>query len=114
MGTKHFVTGDGLVVLGWLLPALAYGDWAFRPDKEINMKSCFHENSIRTLEKLRDVYHSQLDTSVLAELDAVIADLKRVSDCKKGEVKLSTLSLRVLQVMSIVISLVSNLKDLMK
>jgi len=72
------------------------------------------ENSIRTLEKLRDVYNSQLDTSVLTELNAVIVDLKMVTHHKEDEVQLRNLGLRVLQAIALVISLVSNLKDLMK
>ena len=75
------------------------------------------ENCIRTLVMVRDVYNSQLDTSVLIELDAVISDLeklKKVSDHKESEVQLGTLGLRAIQVIAVVISLVSNLKDLMK
>lgn len=72
------------------------------------------ENCIRTLEKLRDVYNSQLDTSVLVELDAVISDLKKSRDYKESEVQLGNLGLRAIQAITLVISLVSNLKDLMK
>lgn len=71
------------------------------------------ENSIRTLQKLRDTHHSQLDASDLVELDTVIAELKMVSDCTNNE-ELGTLGLRVLQVIGIVISLVTNVRDLMK
>ena len=71
-------------------------------------------NCIRTLEKVRDVYNSQLDTSVLTELDAVISGLKKVSDHKESEVQLGNLGLRAIQAIAVVISLVSNLKDLMK
>lgn len=80
----------------------------------IIMKQHSLENCIRTLEKLRDVYNSQLDTSVLAELNAVISDLKKVSDHKESEVQLGNLGLRAIQAIAVVISLVSNLKDLMK
>jgi hypothetical protein len=72
------------------------------------------ENCIRTLEKLRDVYNSQLDTSVMFELNAVISDLKKVEDRKESEVQLGKLSMRAIQAITLVISLVSNLKDLMK
>ena len=78
------------------------------------MKQHSLENCIRTLEQLRDVYNSQPDTSVLTELDAVIRDFKKVSDLKESEVQLGSLSLRAIQVISVVISLVSNIKDLMK
>lgn len=72
------------------------------------------ENCIRVLEKLRDVYNSQLDTSVLTELNAVITDLKQVADRKESEAQLGNLGLRVIQAIAVVISLVSNIKDLMK
>lgn len=72
------------------------------------------ENCIRTLEKVRDVYNSQLDTSVLTELNAVISDLKQVTDRKESEVQLGNLGLRAIQAIAVVITLVSNLKDLMK
>lgn len=71
-----------------------------------SLKDC-----IRTLEKLRDVYNSQLDTSVL---NAVISDLKQASDHKESKVQLGSLGLRAIQAIAVVISLVSNLKDLMK
>ena len=108
-------TGDGLVVSGWLLPAIAlWGHGQFRPDEGVNMQQHSLENCIRTLEKVRDVYNSQLDTSVLTELDAVISDLKKVSDHKESEVQLDNVGMRAIQANAVVISLVSNLKDLMK
>ena len=75
------------------------------------MKQHTLKNCIRTLVKLRDVYNSQLDTSVLAKLDAVISDLKKVSDQKESEVQLGNLGLRAIQAITVVISLVSNIKD---
>jgi hypothetical protein len=80
----------------------------------IKMKQHSVKNCIRTLEKLRDVYNSQLDTSVLVELNAVISDLQQVADLKESEVQLGNLGLRAIQAIAAVISLVSNLKDLMK
>lgn len=72
------------------------------------------KNCIATLEKVRYAYSSQLDASVLTELDDVIAELIRLSDNGRGEVKLGTLSYRALQIISQVVSLVSNLTDLLK
>lgn len=72
------------------------------------------EDCIRTLEKLRDVYNSQLDTSVMTELNAVIFDLKQFIGRKESEVQLGNLGLRVIRAIVVVITLVSNLKDLMK
>jgi hypothetical protein len=76
------------------------------------MKTHDLKNSIRTLKKLRDTHHSQLDASVLVELDTVIAELMAV-DCTNN-VELNTLRLRVLQVIGIVISIITNVRDLMK
>ena len=78
------------------------------------MKQTSLENCIRTLKQLRDAYNSQLDTSVLTELDAVISDLNKVSDHMESEVQLGNLGLRAIQAIAVVISLVSNIKDLMK
>lgn len=80
----------------------------------VNMQQHSLENCIRTLEKLRDVYNSQLDTSVLTELDAVISGLKKARDHKESEVQLGNFGLRAIQAIALIISLVSNLKDLMK
>jgi hypothetical protein len=72
------------------------------------------KNCIDVLEKVRDAHNSQLDTSVLAELDDVLEELKRLSDEPCGNVELGTLSLQVLQIIGHVISLVTNITDLMK
>lgn len=85
-----------------------------RIEKELTCNNILYKDCIRTLEKLRDVYNSQLDTSVLTELNAVISDLKQVSDHKESEVQLGSLGLRAIQAIAVVISLVSNLKDLIK
>ena len=77
--------------------------------KQHSVESCIHK-----LEKLRDVYNNQLDTSVLSELNAVIYDFKQVADHQESEVQLGNLSLRAIQAIAVVISLVSNIKDLMK
>jgi hypothetical protein len=78
------------------------------------MKQHSVKNCVRTLIKLRDVYNSQLDTSVLVELNTVINDLQIVIDRKESEVKLGTLGLRAIQVIAFVLSVVTNIKDLMK
>lgn len=71
------------------------------------------KNCILTLEKLRDAYNSQLDTSTLVELNAVIDDLKMADDHTESKATRSNSSLRAIQVIADVISLVSNIKDLM-
>jgi len=78
------------------------------------MKHNSLKNCIATLEKLRDATDSQLDTGVLFELQTVIAELKKLSESNEEVVKLGSLSLVVLDVMGRVISMVSNLTDLMK
>ncbi len=72
------------------------------------------KNSIATLQKLRNAHHSQLDTRVLLELDEVIAELTKFSANKQNSLKLGTLSLKTLQVISQVINVISNITDLMK
>jgi hypothetical protein len=72
------------------------------------------KNSITTLQKLRDAHHSQLDTCVLLELDEVIAELKKLSDNKQSNIKLGTLSMKALLLISQILQVISNITDLMK
>lgn len=75
------------------------------------------ENSIRTLKKVRDVYSSQFDTSVLTELNAVIQDLEESQNRMNSREKLKTLSFRGLQMIATVIRvlrLIGDVQDLMK
>lgn len=72
------------------------------------------KNCIDVLEKVRSAYNSQLDTRDLAELDDVISELKRLEANAQGNVELGTLSFRALQIISQIVSLVSNVSDLMK
>jgi hypothetical protein len=100
-----------LAPFGYLL----FGIWAILPEQETNiMKKHKLKNIISTLKKLRDEHHSQLDNSILAELDEVIRELEKFSSHKQSDVGLGTLSFRALQIMGCLIKLVSNLKDLMK
>lgn len=70
-------------------------------------------NCVSTLEKLRDVYYSQLDTRVREELDDVIAELKKRCDGEQDG-KLGHLGWRSLQIIDHVVNLVTNITDLMK
>lgn len=70
-------------------------------------------DNVRTLKSLRDKYHSQLDISVVTELNAVIAELEKADSQQNAERK-QDLSLRALQILGAIISLVSNLSDWMK
>ena len=79
------------------------------------MKHDVLKNNIATLEKLRDVHHSQLDAGALAELDDVLRQLRNVSESsQKREHDLGKLLDRALRVTDIVIRAVSNLTDWMK
>ncbi|WP_409031531.1 hypothetical protein [Janthinobacterium sp. CG_23.3] len=71
------------------------------------------EKSVRTLKSLRDMYYSQLDISVVTELNAVIVELEK-ADSQLNIERKQNLGLRALQVIGVVISLVSNIRDLMK
>lgn len=77
------------------------------------MKKRNVENSVLMLKKLRDTYHCQLDISAVAELNKVIAELELVRDQDDQE-RNQALGLRVLQVIGVVVSVVSNIKDFMK
>ena len=69
---------------------------------------------IKTLEKARDAYSSQLSASVLAELDDVILELTRLAKNGGADVKLGYLSHRALKAIALTVRLVSNLTDFMK
>lgn len=68
--------------------------------------------AIATLQKLREIYHSQLDASVLAELDDVLELLKqqfeRLEVVRRGE-----LEGRVFRIFAMVLRIVTNITDLM-
>lgn len=76
------------------------------------MDSRTRESSIRTLKRLRDVYKSQLDTSVIVEIEAVIAALECDSntDCVPPEYW----GQQALRVIADVLQVVTNISDLMR
>lgn len=78
------------------------------------MKFVTLKNCITTLQKLRDAHHSQLDTRVLMELDEVITELTRLGDNTQSNIKLGTLSMKALQVISQIVNVISNITDLMQ
>lgn len=78
------------------------------------MKHNVLKNSVATLQKLRDVYHSQLDAGALAEFDDVLQQLTRLADAKKVDVSLGELALRGVQIIDNSLKLVTNLTDLMR
>ncbi|TAM57629.1 MAG: hypothetical protein EPN49_14595 [Rhodanobacter sp.] len=76
------------------------------------MDSHTKESSIRLLKQLRDAYQGQLDTSVIEEIEAVVASLEQDGTRSKS---LSALYWgdRVLELIGKVIRLVTNITDLM-
>ena len=73
------------------------------------------KNTIATLQKLRDAHYSQLDASALAELDAVLLQLRNVLEgSKRRESEYGEIVIRALRIIDITIRAVSNLTDLMK
>lgn len=76
------------------------------------MDSHTKESSIRVLKQLRDVYQGQLDTSVIEEIEAVVAALEQDGASSKS---LSALYWgdRVLELIGKVMRLVTNITDLM-
>lgn len=72
------------------------------------------KNCIVTLKKLRDTHNSQLDARVLGELDDVIAELNKLSENKQDSVIPENLMSRTLEIISKVITAVSNLSELME
>jgi hypothetical protein len=68
--------------------------------------------AIAMLEKLRETYHSQLDASVLVELDDVVGLLKRQSELSEAA-RHEELEGRVLRIMGWVLRFVTNVTDLM-
>ena len=70
------------------------------------------ETSIRTLKNLRDTFHSQLDSCAVTDLNTVIADLEALHGQSKMA-RRKEVGSRALLVMARIISLVSNLSDLM-
>ncbi len=72
------------------------------------------ENCTGSLRKLRDVYSGQLDTGILEELDVVIVELEVVRKNPMKQMDLTQVSVRAIQVIASVISLLTNLKDWMR
>jgi hypothetical protein len=76
------------------------------------MNSLTKENCIQLLTKLRDVYQGQLDTSVIVEIDEVIAALKMEDACcPNPNVALGE---RVLGTIATILRIVSNITELMQ
>ena len=75
----------------------------------MNKQTC--EKNIVVLMKIRDKCKSQLDDGALSELDQVIAELKKHRDGGLNAAEATSLRMRTLQLIALVISVVTNVKD---
>jgi hypothetical protein len=71
------------------------------------------ENHIAVLKKLRDVCSSQLDIGALTELDDAIDEFKKYVDHHHSEKDVLIRFDRVLQAIAKVVTLVTNIRDLL-
>lgn len=71
------------------------------------------ENSVAVLKRIRDVYQSQLDASVIAEIDAVIVSLEENIDRPKAKTG-EAIGFRVLTLIADLVRLLTNVSELMK
>ena len=103
------------MVCGVLLPPfgqLHVEAGQFRPRTEKQMKTDLLETCIASLRKLHTSKHKELDTSVTAELDAVIKQLESCRDDASNTVMLSAETrMRVLEVLSQVLVAVTNIAE---
>ena len=76
------------------------------------MKIDVLKNTIATLQKLRDVHHSQLDASALAELDDVLRQLNKLAESDKTVNSLGEITMRSLRIIDISLRLITNITDL--
>ncbi|MGJ7572946.1 hypothetical protein ACSFBX_20625 [Variovorax sp. RB2P76] len=71
------------------------------------------KNHIAVLKKVRDACDSQLDNGVKVELDAVIEALQQHLESRPQITDVATLSLRALQIIATIVSVLTNIRDKM-
>lgn len=71
-------------------------------------------NHITVLKKTRDACGSRLDIGALTELDETIEALERQIEGRYSAEEVARLTKRVLQVIAIVVSILTNIRDYMK
>ncbi len=71
------------------------------------------KNHTAVLKKVRDACDSQLDIGVKVELNAVIEALQQHLESRANEVEVATLSLRALQIIAVIVTIVTNIRDKM-
>jgi hypothetical protein len=72
------------------------------------------KNHITVLKKIRDACGSQLDIGALTELDETIEALERQIEGRYSAEEVARLARRALQVIALVVSLLTNIRDYMK
>ncbi|MGJ7538573.1 MULTISPECIES: hypothetical protein [unclassified Variovorax] len=71
------------------------------------------KNHIAVLKKVRGACDSQLDSGVKVELDAVIEALQQHLESRTHGADVATLSLRALQIIAVIVSIVTNIRSKM-
>lgn len=72
------------------------------------------KNHITVLKKTRDACSSQLDIGTLTELDGVIDAFERLSEYRYSADEIVRLIPRALQVITMVVSISTNIRDFLK
>ena len=72
------------------------------------------KNHITVLKKIRDACSSQLDIGALTELNETIKALERQIEIRYSAEEVAILIPRVFQVIAVVVSIVTNIRDFMK
>ena len=80
---------------------------------ELTMKIDSLKNCIAVLVELRDAYNGQLDDSVVERLDNVIVELQSLKTENHVSVNLHGTSTKALQIIADILTVVTNLTDLM-
>jgi hypothetical protein len=115
-GFKTAKTGVGLAHRVGSFRPIAFTGFGDVPGiKEQSMKNETLKNSIATLQKLRDVYYSQLDAGALAELDDVLQQLRDMLEgSERRGLEHDELVFRALRVIDVFVQVVSNITGWMK
>lgn len=71
------------------------------------------KNHIMVLKKVRGTCDSQLDSGVKVELDEVIEALEKHFESRLREGEVIALATRVLQIIGVIVSIVTNIRDKM-
>lgn len=78
----------------------------------MNKESC--DNHIATLKKVCDVHRSQLDHGVVSNLEQLIAELEEVRSGGVSAAESFRITVKALEAIGVVLTLVSNIRDWIK